>query len=191
MRGVRRATAAAAAALALAGCGSSESDRGGTSAERGSTGTPSTGSESAAATQTTAATEDAAGAQDVTVDLTFTGALSGHLTTAHTGPKFACGTPTFPDMFVLQDLQGELGGQTWAYGITISSYDGPGPATGNVVVNLTDPTNPSNGYINKEIATTKVVVNPDGKSGTSQVDLYKNVSDEKPALTVTGTWRCP
>lgn len=131
--------------------------------------------------------------QTVTVDLTVTGTVTGHATTAKTGPKFACGTPTFPDLFTLNDLQIQLGGQTWAFGISAAGYSGPGRVTGQLVVTLASPTDTANGYLSKDSGPARgnVVVNPDKRSGTATADLYRNLGDDKPAVHVTGTWTCP
>lgn len=131
--------------------------------------------------------------QAVRVDLTFTGEVNGHVTSARTGRKFACGTPSFPDLFTLNDLEVTLGGNVWAFGISAAGYSGPGRVTGQLVVTLSDPTNSANGYLSKDSGPARgdVVVDPGKQSGTATANLYRNLGDDKPAVHVTGTWRCP
>ncbi|HEX5494493.1 MAG TPA: hypothetical protein VFX70_07985 [Mycobacteriales bacterium] len=131
--------------------------------------------------------------QVVAVDLTVTGVVHGHVTSAKTGSKFACGTPGFPDLFTLNDLEITLGGNVWAFGISATAYSGPGRITGQLVVTLADPKSPATGYLSKGTGPARgnVVVNPDKQSGTVTADLYRNLGDDKPTMHVTGTWRCP
>jgi hypothetical protein len=129
--------------------------------------------------------------QTVPVDLTFTGAVSGHVTSARTGSKFSCGTPTFPDLFTLSDLDVELNGKTWAFGVSANSYSGPGRAIGTIVITLADPKDSATGFISKDKETTEMTVNEDTRSGTAKAALYQNIGDDKPSVQVSGTWRCP
>lgn len=183
MRTLRWALAAITA-IAVAGCGGS--DGGGTT-----TSPDPQSSDSSASTGPSGGASPSPAEQTVSVDLTFTGVLAGHVTTAVIGPKFACGTPTFPDLFTLNDLEVELGGRTWAFGISASSYSGPGRMSGNVVVTLADPKNTADGYLSKEVGDAEVVVAEDTKSGTATAGLYRDLNDPKPSVQVTGTWRCP
>lgn len=182
MRTLRWA-AAAVTAIAVAGCGGSDPD-----------GTPSRPQSSGSAVSTSpsgASASPSPTAPTIAVDLTFTGVLAGHVTTATIGPKFSCGTPTFPDLFTLNDLEVELGGRTWAFGISASNYSGPGRMSGNVVVTLANPKNTADGYLSKEVGDAEVVVAADAKSGTATAGLYRDLNDPKPSVQVTGTWHCP
>lgn len=149
--------------------------------------------------------------QVVSQDLTFTGLMAGHVTSAKTGPKFSCGTPTFPDVFTVTDLEITLRGHVWKLGITAEEYSGPGRADDESTITLADAKDSTVGYLSDDHKT-ELTFGEDGRSGTTDADLFRQLSDTseggskfdddvrgdndasaggKSGFHVKGTWHCP
>lgn len=168
-----RAATAVLVAIALAGCGGSGDSDPVASASGGPRALPT------------------AASQTVPVDLTFAGAVSGHVTSAKTGPKFECGTPTFPDVFILSDLEVELDAKVWALSVVANGYTGPGRITADIAVTLADPNDPTGGFVGTDRDTTEMTINDDTRSGTTKDTLFRSTSGDTVTVQVSGTWRCP
>lgn len=149
--------------------------------------------------------------QTVAEDLTFTGLMSGHVTSARTGPKFSCGTPTYPDVFIITDLEVTLAGHVWKFGITSEEYSGSGRASDESTITLADAKDPTVGYLSDDHKT-ELTFGEDGRSGTADANLFRKIpqgnsndpgfdddvrggndasGNGKSGFHVTGTWHCP
>jgi hypothetical protein len=122
------------------------------------------------------------------VDLTFSGAVAGHLDNPVQGPKYACGTPSYPDLWVLNDVEGTVAGKTYAVHIDVNNFTGQGKQTGNVVIDVTIVgQDPSLGYLSVEPPT----VSFDNRtSGTVDGDAQQGLDSPAPIIHLTGTFSC-
>jgi hypothetical protein len=145
----------------------------------------STSSNGAGATPTAAGTP-ASASGTIAEDLTFTGALAGHLTSAHRGDTYVCtGSAT---QFVAGPIVGDVAGQQVALNITKITFNGPGSYPGGGVGFDVG----SNHYYPATGASqTGLVVNADLRSGTMDLDLASNSDPKTVVGHVSGTWRCP
>jgi hypothetical protein len=152
--------------FALAGCGGSTSSNGAAGSSPASSPTPASGA--------------------IAEDLTFTGALAGHMSSAHRGDTYVC--TNSGRSFVAGPIVGDVGGKEVILNITKISYQGPGtyPAGG---VGFDEG---SNHYF-PAIGTsqTGLAVNADQRSGTVNIDLAANSDPNTVVGHVAGTWRCP
>ena len=175
-------TLTAVGGLALAACGSSSPTR----ASSGS-GTPVTSTTVAPSASVNPATTVAAGGT-LNFAMTLTGAVSGTFANPHKGPKFACGTPTLPDLFTLNDVEGGVGGVQYAFQISINNFTGSGSQTGNVVFSLQPVGQPSSqGYLSTQRPT---VTMTDPKSGSFEGDVQQGLNSGVPTIHVKGTFQC-
>lgn len=156
-----------AALVAATGCGNTTTNTG------------------AGATPTVAGTP-AADSGTIAEDLTFTGALSGHMTSAHRGDTYVCaGSNT---QFVAGPIVGDVSGQQVSLNITKISFQGPGAYPGGGVGFDVG----SNHYFPATGASpTGFVVNSDLRSGTMRLSLAVNSDPKTVVGNVVGTWRCP
>ena len=156
-----------AALVAAAGCGDTVTNTG------------------AGATPTVAGTP-AAAAGTIAEDLTFTGALSGHMTSAHRGDTYVCaGSST---QLVAGPIVGDVAGQQVSLNITKISFHGAGSYPGGGVAFDAG----SNHYFPATGASpTGLVVNADLRSGTMHLSLAANSDPKTVVGNVVGTWRCP
>ena len=166
---------ALAAGPTLAGCGDSAS-----SAAAPSAAAPS------AATTTGAAPTNGGGA--ATVDATLSGPVAGHFDQPVKGARYACGTPSFPDLFTLNDVEGAVGGSPYTLQVVINNFTGSGKQTGNVVITLVPGTDVSHSY--SSLAESPTVVMTDKRSGTFDGNLRQGLDTSGPAIHVRGTFHC-
>jgi len=169
---------ALAAGPTLAGCG----DPAATVAA------PSVAAPSAApaATATGAAPTNGGGA--ATVDATLSGPVAGHFDQPVKGARYACGTPSFPDLFTLNDVEGTVGGSPYTLQVVINNFTGSGKQTGNVVITLVPGTDISHSY--SSLAESPTVVTTDKQSGTFDGNLRPGLDTTGPAIHVQGTFHC-
>lgn len=132
-------------------------------------------------------------------DLTFAGAVSGHLTRGRKGDVYFCGK--LGPRFVADPIEGEIDGTPYDFSITIGDGDeGPGthtsakeltPGSGYaaVTVGLAHPGSGTKDWASRPGAGS-VTVNADQRSGTVNSDLAPT-GKATGAAHVTGTWRCP
>ncbi len=132
-------------------------------------------------------------------DLTVTGSISGHLTSAKKGDAYFCGK--LGPRFVASPIQGEVAGHPMDFSIMIADgFKGPGsyvstkeltPGSGYAAVNLQlDPAgHQGTGWVSGTGANT-LTVNADGRSGTVSANLH-HVGKEPGMIHVSGSWRCP
>jgi hypothetical protein len=182
---VRSAAVALALALAagpaLAGCGGSASSGAG----------PATGSTTAAAATGAAPSNAAAkggGTGPATVDATLSGPVAGRFDQPVKGPRYACGTPHFPDLFTLNDVEGAVGGSPYTLQVVINNFTGNGKQTGNTVITLIPGTDTSHSY--SSLAESPTVVMTDKQSGTFDGNLRQGLDTTGPAIHVRGTFHC-
>jgi hypothetical protein len=157
---------AAACVMTAAACG------GGTSGAVTST------SPSAAATASSSSGE-------IAEDLTFTGALSGHMSSAHRGDTYVCaGSAT---SLAIGPIVGDVGGKEVSINIVKISFHGAGtyPA-GGVGFDVG-----SDHYFMATGTDSTLVVNADLRSGTVNIDVAVNSDPNSVVGHVSGPWRCP
>jgi hypothetical protein len=119
-------------------------------------------------------------------DLTFTGALAGHMSSGHRGDTYLCAGST--TQLVAGPIVGDVGDKTISINIVKLSFNGPGSYPGSGV----SYDEGSNHYF-PAIGTspTGFVVNADLRSGTMDLDLAVNSDPNTVVGHVTGSWRCP
>lgn len=173
---------ALAAGPALAGCG-------GGSASAGSA--PATGATTGTTTGTAPSTAAARGGGDggpATVEATLSGPVAGRFDQPVKGPRYACGTPNFPDLFTLNDVEGTVGGSPYTLQVVINNFTGNGKQTGNAVITLIPGTDTSHSY--SSLAESPTVVMADKQSGTFDGNLRPGLDTSGPAIHVQGTFHC-
>ena len=122
------------------------------------------------------------------VDLTFSGAAVGHLDNPVKGPKYECGTPTYPDLWVLNDVEGTIGGTTYAVHIDVNNFTGQGKQTGNVVIDLTVVgQDPGSGYLSVQPPTVSF---DSPTSGMVDGNAQQGLDSPAPVIHVAGTFHC-
>jgi hypothetical protein len=133
-----------------------------------------------------ASSPSAASSATIAEDLTFTGPLAGHMTSARRGDTYVCtGSST---QFVAGPIVGDVGGKNVAMSITKISFHGPGSYPGGGV----GFDEGSNHYFPATGASqTGLVVNADLRSGSLDLDLAANSDPNTVVGHVKGTWRCP
>lgn len=148
----------------------------------GGSNSPSAGSSS----QSPASSPSAAPSATIAEDLTFTGALAGHMTSAGRGDTYVCtGSST---QFVAGPIVGDVGGKNVSMSITKISFHGPGSYPGGGV-GFDEGSNhyfPATGS-----SQTGLVVSADLRSGSVDLDLAANSDPNTVVGHVSGTWRCP
>ncbi|HEX3507600.1 MAG TPA: hypothetical protein VHW94_04355 [Candidatus Dormibacteraeota bacterium] len=161
------AAAFAAALVGTSACGASTSGNG-------------------AASTPTAAGTPASVSGSIAEDLTFTGQLAGHMSSAQRGDTYVCaGGAT---QFVAGPIVGDVAGQQVTLNITKITFHGPGSYPGGGVGFDVG----SNHYYPAIGASpTGLVVNSDLRSGTLDLDLAANSDPKTVVGHVSGTWRCP
>jgi len=170
---------ALAAGPALAGCGGGSASAGAPPAAPATTGAaPSAASTGAAA--------DGGGA--ATVEATLSGPVAGHFDQPVKGARYACGTPSFPDLFTVNDVEGTVGGSPYTLQVTVNNFTGSGKQTGNVVITLVPGTDVSHSY--SSLAESPTVVMTDKQSGTFDGNLRPGLDTTGPAIHVRGTFHC-
>jgi hypothetical protein len=127
-------------------------------------------------------------------DLTFSGALSGHLTKAHRGNAYLCAggnllpnNPTTTGQLAVGPIVGDLGGEDVQLSITKIDYHGPGTYNAGGVIFKVGGAN----YFPVSAPSGAVTVNPDGRSGTIKVDVAVNGATTGTVGHVQGSWQCP
>lgn len=156
-------TLACLVALAVAGCG-----------ERTTTPPPASPPSSSSA--------NGPSAQE---DLTFTGRLSGRLSSGSAGDAYVCAATG--GSFVAGPILGTIAGQQVELNIVKLAFTGAGTyAPGGVSFDVgTDHYYPATG------AAGALVVAPDLQSGSVDIDLAVNTDAGHAVAHVRGTWRCP
>lgn len=154
------------AAVLTAACGGGTSSAGGASSP-------------AASAPASSATGEAA------EDLTFTGALSGHMSTAHRGDTYVCAGSS--GSFVAAPIVGEVSGKEVILSITKISFHGAGTyEAGGVGFDVG-----SDHYFPTTGNPGTLVVASDLRSGTVDMDLAVNSDPNTKVGHVSGSWRCP
>ena len=132
-------------------------------------------------------------------DLTFTGAVAGHMTTAHKGGGSFCGA--LGPRFIADPIEGDVGDSALDFSVTIADgFKGPGaytsgkeltPGSGvaSVLIGLAKPGSTGKEFVNSTGANT-VTVNADGRSGTVSADVHA-IKNPRSVVHVSGAWRCP
>jgi hypothetical protein len=133
----------------------------------------------------------AAGA--VPQDLTFTGALSGHLTTGRRGDTYVCAggnfvnNPNTKGQLAVGPIVGDLGGKEVRMNITKIDYHGAGTYdAGGVTFDVG-----GDHYYPAKAPSGTLTVGPDGRSGTLTLDLAVNSAPATVVGHAQGSWRCP
>jgi hypothetical protein len=119
-------------------------------------------------------------------DLTFTGALAGHMSSGHRGDTYVCTGNT--KQFVAGPIVGDVGGKQVSINITKVTFNGPGRYPGGGV-GFDEGANhyfPATGA-----SQTGLVVNADLRSGSFDLDLAANSDPNTVVGHVSGSWRCP
>jgi len=121
----------------------------------------------------------------VAEDLTFTGALSGHMSSAHRGDTYVCaGSQT---SLAAGPIVGDMGAKEVTINIVKISFHGAGtyPAGGVGFDVGSDHYFPATG------TDSSLVVASDLRSGTVDIDLAVNSDPKTVVGHVRGAWRCP
>lgn len=131
-----------------------------------------------------AATPSSAGGQ-VSEDLTFTGAIRGHMGSAHRGDTYVCAS--VGGSYVAGPIVADVEGKQINMNITKLSFHGAGtyPAGGVGFDVGSDHYFPATG------SQSSLVVNADLRSGTVSIDLAANSDPNSVVGHVSGAWRCP
>jgi hypothetical protein len=121
----------------------------------------------------------------VAEDLTFTGALSGHMSSAHRGDTYVCAGSA--SSLAIGPIVGDVGGRQVTMNIVKISFHGAGtyPAAGVGFDVGSDHYFPATG------TTSTLVVASDLRSGTVDIDLAANSDPNTVVGHVKGAWRCP
>lgn len=127
-------------------------------------------------------------------DLTFTGVISGTMTSGGRGDTFFCGASA--GFLSVGPILGEVGAKRYNIEMRIGDYAGPGQyggtgelAPGSGVASVFVQVSPE-GEDTFSVASpgaAVVIVNDDERSGT--VDT--NLSGDAGEMSMTGAWRCP
>jgi len=121
----------------------------------------------------------------VAEDLTFTGALSGHMSSGHRGDTYVCaGSAT---SLAIGPIVGDVGSKEVILNIVKISFNGAGsyPAGGVGFDVGSDHYFPATG------SNSTLVVASDLRSGTVDIDLAVNSDPNTVVGHVKGIWRCP
>jgi hypothetical protein len=121
----------------------------------------------------------------VAEDLTFTGALSGHMSSAHRGDTYVCAGST--SSLAAGPIVGDVGGKAVTMNIVKITFHGAGtyPAGGVGFDVGADHYFPATG------TNSTLVVASDLRSGTVDIALAVNSDPNTVVGHVTGAWRCP
>ncbi len=127
-------------------------------------------------------------------DLTFSGALTGHLTKGHRGDTYVCAggnfvgnNPNTKGQLAIGPIVGDLGGQQVLMKITKIDYHGPGSYdAGGVSFDVG-----KDHYYPASAPSGTLTVNSDGRGGTVTMDLAVNSAPTTTVGHVQGTWQCP
>jgi hypothetical protein len=130
----------------------------------------------------------------VAEDLTFSGALSGHLTRAHRGDTYVCAggnfvpnNPNTKGQLAVGPMVGDLGGKEVRMNIVNIGYHGPGSYdAGGVSFDVG-----SDHYYPASAPSGTLTVDADGRGGTLSMDLAVNSAPTTKVGHVEGTWKCP
>lgn len=153
----------------------------------------------AAAPAASAAPAPATTASGTPEDLTFSGAVSGRMTSGRKGGVYFCGK--LGQRFVADPIEGDVGGTPMDFSVTIGDgYKGPGtyestreltPGSGYaaITVGLTHAGSNTKEFVNGTGANT-VVLDAGERSGTVSATLVAT-GKGKGTVHVTGSWRCP
>jgi hypothetical protein len=149
------------------------------------TAAPACGDSGASSAAPPAPTPSPSPAPTAAEDLTFTGALSGRMTSASAGDAFSCAAAG--GSFVAGPILGDVVGIQVEMNITIVGFTGPRSyAPGGVSFDtVTDHYYPATG------ATGTIMVAPGLQSGTVDIALAMNGDASHAVAHVTGSWRCP
>jgi hypothetical protein len=119
-------------------------------------------------------------------NLTFTGALAGHMSSGHRGDTYVCAGSA--KQFVAGPIAGDVGGKQVSLNIVKITFNGPGSYPGGGV----SFDEGSNHYFPATGASQSgLVVNADLRSGSFDLDLAANSDPNTVAGHVSGSWRCP
>ena len=121
----------------------------------------------------------------VAEDLTFTGALSGHMSSAHRGDTYVCAGSQ--SSLAAGPIVGDVGGKEVTINIVKISFHGAGtyPAGGVGFDVGSDHYFPATG------TDSSLVVASDLRSGSVDIDLAVNSDPKTVVGHVKGAWRCP
>ena len=163
--GTARLIAVSCVALMLAACGGGQTASGGSSSRLASSASPT--------------------GDSISEDLTFTGALAGHMDNGKRGDTYVCaGTG---GSYVAGPIVGDVSGKEVALNITKISFHGAGSyAAGGVSFDV----NGDHYYPALNNPGTLVVAG-DLRSGTVDIALAANEDPSTIVGHVAGTWRCP
>lgn len=118
-------------------------------------------------------------------DLTFTGRLSGHLASGSAGDAYVCAATG--GAFVAGPILGTVAGQQIELNIVKQSFTGAGSySPGGVSFDIG-----SDHYYPATGAAGALVIAPDLRSGTVDIDLAINTDPNHAVAHVRGAWRCP
>ncbi len=129
--------------------------------------------------QLSSQTPKTAQSSDTPEDLTFTGAVSGHMTNGRTGDTYTC-EPTTTGPIV-----GNVGGSDYAFSYRAETAKGAGSY--RAYAQISPVGDKSVVYASDNIF---ITINPDRRSGVVEGQLH-NLKDVLQTVTVSGTWNCP
>src|SRR5436190_17191402 len=184
---VRVPTVLAAALAVMAGLALTACSGGGSGNGAAPTTGRATGGSTPAESKSAGTTSSGPAGGPATVDAAFTGAVAGHFDNPTKGPKYACGTPTFPDLFTLNDVEGTVGGTTYALQISSNNFTPAGSQHGTTVLTLTPGADTAHGFISTHPAT---VVMADKQSGTFEGDVQQGLDAGTPTVHIKGNFHC-
>jgi hypothetical protein len=143
------------------------------------------GASSATPSPASASPSPSAPGPTVQEDLTFTGTLSGHLASGSAGDTYVCAATG--GAFVAGPILGTVAGQQIELNIVKLSFTGAGSySPGGVSLDIG-----SDHYYPATGAAGALVIAPDLRSGTVDIDLAVNTDPNHAVAHVRGAWRCP
>ena len=122
---------------------------------------------------------------EIAEDLTFTGALSGHMSSGHRGDTYVCGG--LGSSLAVGPIVGSVGAKEVTINIVKISFHGAGTYPAGGVGFDTG----SDHYFMATGTDSTLVVNTDLRSGTVNIDLAVNSDPNSVVGHVSGAWRCP
>lgn len=134
----------------------------------------------------TGAASPSAASGTIAEDLTFTGQLAGHLSSAGRGDTYVCTGNT--KQFVAGPIVGDVGGKQFVMNIVKITFHGPGSYPGG---GLSFDEGSNHYFPATGASQTGLVVNTDLRSGSVDLDLAANSDPNTVVGHVSGSWRCP
>ncbi len=129
-------------------------------------------------TNTTSSSSSSTSVKSVPEDLTFSGAINGHMTSGHKGNTYVCAPAT------TGPIVGSVGGTDYTFEYRSLGASNPGNYMAYVQIGTLD----QKTYWGAD--NTPLTLNADKRSGSVQGDLH-NLSNNAEVVHISGSWTCP